>query len=89
MGGKVTVRAGVPILLGGAGGGPLVRSLLEVAAWANGLANATETFPSTARNAFLLCCKNNGVGQAVQAEKITLQLPISLLSFEKKNRDEC
>jgi hypothetical protein len=72
------------VLLGGASGAPLVRSLREVAAWTDSLQTGTEKFPSNARNAFLLCLKNNGMGSAVQAEQLTLQLPVGLNTFEKK-----
>jgi hypothetical protein len=85
MQGKVTVRVGVPILLGGAEGSSLVRSLHEVAAWTSGLPAASDQFPASARQAFLLTLKNNGVGSTIQAENFTLQLPVNLNSFEKKN----
>jgi hypothetical protein len=81
---KVTVRPGVPILLGGAGDSSLVRSLVEVAAWADSLP-AKERGPAEARKAFNLCLSNRGIGKVAQAEKIILQLPISLTSFEKKS----
>jgi hypothetical protein len=55
-----------------------------VAAWADSLASSSEQFPLTARKQFLHCLKKNGVGPAVQAESFTIQLPVSLSSFEKK-----
>jgi hypothetical protein len=81
---KVVVRPGVPVLLGGATGIPVVRSMLEVAAWADNL-SGTEKFPSKSRKAMLLCLTNAGVGPAVQAESFILQLPIGLHTFEKKS----
>jgi hypothetical protein len=85
MQGKVTVRGGVPIFLGGAEGLSLVRSLHEVVDWTGGLPAASDQFPANARQAFLLTLKNNGVGSTVQVENFVLQLPVSLNSFEKKN----
>jgi hypothetical protein len=73
----------VPILLGGAGNITIVRSLMEVAAWADSLPPKEQTLQE-ARNAYKLSLKNGGVGKAVQAETIILQLPISLSTFEKK-----
>jgi hypothetical protein len=84
FGGKVAVRVGVPVLLGGARDSSLVRSLFELAAWTDGLSQPKEHFPSEARRAFSLCLKNNGVGKALQVETFKLQLPTSLLTFEKK-----
>jgi hypothetical protein len=81
---KVTVRPGIPVLLGGAGDSSLVRSLMELEDWANSLPSKEQCFPE-ARSAYMLSLENGGVGKAVQAEKIVLQLPISLSTFEKKN----
>jgi hypothetical protein len=80
---KVTVRPGIPVLLGGAGDSSLVRSLMELEDWANSLPSKEQCFPE-ARSAYKLSLENGGVGKAVQAEKIVLQLPISLSTFEKK-----
>jgi hypothetical protein len=84
FGGKVSVRMGVPVLLGGAADSAVVRSLLEVAAWVDGLTATKDDFLRNTRDAFRLCLKNSGIGQAVQAEKLVLQLPVNLLTFEKK-----
>jgi hypothetical protein len=81
---KVTVRLGVPVLAAGVGELSLVRSLLEVAAWADSLPTK-EQWPSEARKAFVLSIKNGGTGNAVQAEKTIFQVPVSLTTFEKKN----
>jgi hypothetical protein len=81
--GKVTVRPGVPVLLGGVGDMSLMRSLTEVAAWVDSLPLQEQALPN-ARSAFKLCLTNGSVGKAVQAEKSKLQLPVSLYSFEKR-----
>jgi hypothetical protein len=82
MMGKVAVRVGVPVLLGGVEGSSLVRSLYEVAAWADSMPIMADQFP---KQAFLLALKNNGVGTTVHVDSFTLQLPIGLATFEKKN----
>jgi hypothetical protein len=84
MMGKVAVRVGVPILLGGVEGSSLVRSLHEVAAWADSMPIMADQFPKLARQAFLLALKNNGVGTTVHVDSFTLQLPVGLATFEKK-----
>jgi hypothetical protein len=57
---------------------------MELADWADSLPAREQTL-STAKNAFQLCLENWGIGKAAQAEKIVMQLPISLSTFEKKN----
>jgi hypothetical protein len=81
--GKITVRLGVPVLLGGVGEPSLIRSLQDVAAWADGLPSK-EQFPSQTRKAFCLSMSNKSNGKALSAEKQILQVPVSILSFEKK-----
>jgi hypothetical protein len=81
--GKVTVRLGVPVLLGGVGEPALTRSLSEVAAWADNLP-LREQLPVEARKAADLCMSNGGMGRSEQPEKIIMQLPVGLLTFEKK-----
>jgi hypothetical protein len=80
---KVTVRLGIPVLLGGAGDSTLVRSLLELEAWADSLPSKDQCLTET-RAVLKLSLTNGGVGKVVQAEKLIFQLPISLSTFEKK-----
>jgi hypothetical protein len=84
FGGKVAVRLGVPVLLEGTKDFSLVRSLAEVAAWADGLLASKENVLSSTRRVMLLCIKNSGSGKIIQVQRQLCQLPVSLTSFEKK-----
>jgi hypothetical protein len=80
----VTVHLGVPVLLEGTKDYALVRFLVEVAAWADGLVATIENFLSSTRRVVQLCTKNLGTGKTVQVQKQLCQLPVSLTSFGKK-----
>jgi hypothetical protein len=83
FGGKVTVRPGVPVLLGGLENHALSRSLEEVAAWTDGLSATKENQLKNTRAAFVQCMHQHGEGIPVPAETFTFQLPVGLQSFEK------
>jgi hypothetical protein len=82
FGGKATVRTGVPVLLGGIKDKSLVRSLLDVAAWADSLPSR-EQLPLEARKK-LTSILRAGSACEPPVERIILQLPVSLTTFEKK-----
>jgi hypothetical protein len=80
---KVAVRPGVPVLLGGIRDPALMRSMMDLAAWTDSLMSKEQS-PQEARKALSLCIQDRATGPAVTAEKLLVQLPVGVLTFEKK-----
>ena len=84
LSGRVTVRAGPMVLLTGTDDPALIRAMAEMVGWITTLRDNGEGFPGETLKAELLSCRNLGLWGIQSTPTCKIQLPVSLLSFEKK-----
>ena len=82
---RVTVRAGPLVLLGGTDDPALIRAMAKMVGWITNLKDTGEGFPGDTLKAALLVARNHGEGGIQPSPLTKIRLPVSLLSYEKKN----
>jgi len=84
LGAGVSVRHGLPLLLGGTNSPALIRSLFELGAWLSSLVGRGEDFPSISYKLMLEKLSDGGGGDTQPDYAHSIKLPVQLMSFEKK-----